>query len=142
MAYDVDKFALHSNHPIDKIVHLDTKTIVNDSAAQYYNENKIVEVRYPNPYGKKCFMRARWSINGGDDWQPLEGRIVYQYTVNDGFNPPFTSQNLRAGISVGCSDTEIVIRTAAGYHGNVGAGETFTPISQTFLIEYALMEVS
>lgn len=144
MAYDINKFILHSDYPMDKIVYIGVpQTIINNGVTTSPYENKIEEVRLTNPYGKKCFIRARWSIDNGNSWQPLEGRFMYNYD----YSSPFlntTLAGLRAAISIGASDTQIVIRTANGYHGGVfddGVNYIYTPISQTFIVEYALMEL-
>lgn len=142
---DTDLLAFFSNYPIDKIVGHDTITIVNDGVTSgNYQQSKIVTDTKSNPYGIKALARARWSLDGGANWQTLDSQITYTFSVT--YPGPFvdTLSGLRAAISVGCSDGQVHFRTASGYHGAVVQGmssATYTPISQTFLIEYWLYEI-
>lgn len=140
---DLDLLSFLSEHPIDKIVHHDTITIVNDGDTSgqvgTFQTAKIVTDTRPNPYGRAALMRARWSINGGSTWQALESKLVYTFTLTS-FG--VILNGLDSAISVGCSDSTIYFRTANGRHGNVGGSppSSYTPTSRTFLIEYWLYE--
>lgn len=141
---NIDLLSLFSGHPIDKIVAPPGETIVtNDGTSLYYDEAKIVTASLPNPYGKRVFARARWSVDNRSSWQMLDSRLTYAYSITSfGFTTALTG--LRAGISIGVSDAGLHFRTANGYHGNVtdnGIDYVYTPISQTFIIQYALFEI-
>lgn len=137
---------LDSDYDIDKIVDAGTISIVNSGATtQAPQTSHIVQDTIPNIYGDKVFARARWSVDGGDNWQNLKTRLVYNFTLT--FTPgpsDSTLSGLQAAISIGANESTIYFVTANGYHGNVsddGATYTYTPTSQTFLIEYTLFEV-
>lgn len=141
----LDQKAITSEHNSDKIVLTPaTETVVNSGATNQSPQTAlVVEKRIANPYGKACFVRYRWSVDGGANWQGQLGRLNFSFTLTtpggSGVLP-----GLQAAVSIGCSDIEIIFRTASGYHGNVsdnGVTYTYTPISQTFLIEYSLFEV-
>lgn len=140
---DIDLLSFISSSSIDKIVHHDTITIVNDgntsSQAGTYQTAKIVTGTATNPYGRACLARARWSINGGSTWQAMEAKLVYTFTLSS-FG--VVLNGLDSAISVGCSDSTVYFRTANGRHGNVGGSPptSYTPTSRTFLIEYWLYE--
>lgn len=130
---DVSFLNILSLDPVDKIVDQDEITIINDGATTFPDEARIVTDTKPNPYGKAVFVRARWSVDGGASWQSIDSRLMFQYDDSG-----TTLYGLRAGISVGCSNASVHFRTANGYHGDVSG--TYTPISQTFIIQYALFE--
>ena len=145
---DVDLLSFLSKHQIDKIVYAPgtAESVVNSGATTQAPQTAfIVEKRITNPYGKKSFVRARWSVDNGDNWQSLSSRLVYVFTLTIPAIPLSEELNgLQAALSIGVSDNEVIFRTASGYHGNVsddGVTYTYTPISQTFLIEYALFEI-
>lgn len=126
-------------NPLDKIVQHDTITIVNDGVTVDYAAAKIVTDTRPNLYGRKCLARAKWSIDGGSNWQAMKSKLFYTYTL---VTPGVTLPGLDAAISIGCSDSTVYFRTANGKHGNVtGAmADTWTPTPYTFTIEYWLYE--
>lgn len=134
MPIDTDLLSFLSSDPIDKIVHEDEITIVNDGVTSFAQEAKIVTSTKVNPYGKAVLARARWSIDGGSSWQSIDSRLMFQYTDSG-----VTLYGLRAAISIGCSSNNVHFRTANGLHGDVVAG-VYTPTSQTFIIQYALFE--
>lgn len=140
---DRDKLIFYSNDPIDKIVQSGEVTIVNDGDttgdALSFQSAKIVDSTVANDYGRAGLVRARWSIDGGTNWQALESEILYTFTLT-AFAA--TVPGLAEAISIGCTDTTITFRTANGRHGNVaGAGPfTYTPTSRTFVIQYWLYE--
>lgn len=140
---NVDKVNFFSLHPIDKIVQEGEITIVNSgdttSAPLSFQVANIVQATVPNQYGRAALVRARWSIDGGSNWQAQEAQLIYTYTLT-AFGT--TLQGLDSAVSVGCSDTTITFRTANGRHGNVGGNppSTYTPTSRTFIIQYALYE--
>lgn len=135
--------AFSSFDPIDKVVQEGEVTIVNDGdtigTTGEFTEAKIVESTATNTYGRAGLIRARWSVDGGTNYQALESELVYSFDLTD---IGTTIPGLDAAVSIGCSDSTITFRTANGKHGNVtGTGPfTYTPTSQTFLIEYALYE--
>lgn len=131
--------AFTSTLDIDKVVQQGEITIVNDGDTDFYYTAKIEEDTVPNDYGRAGLIRARWTIDGGSNWQALEAELIYTFTLT-AFGT--TLQGLDSAISIGCSDSTITFRTANGRHGNVsGTGPfTYTPTSRTFTIEYALYE--
>lgn len=135
-AIKAGKVMFDSLHPIDKVVVEGTITITNDGNSGDYQTAKIESTTVGNPYGAKCLVNFSWSVDGTNFNGP-DARLVYQYTVTP---PGSILAGLRGAVSVGVSATEIKFRTANNYHGNV-AGISFTPISQTFTIKYALYEV-
>jgi hypothetical protein len=140
---NLDNITFASKYPIDKIVQEGEITIVNngDTSAQTgtYQTAKIVEDTVANNYGRAGLIRARWSIDGGTNWQSLDSNLLYTFTLTS-FG--VTLSGLDSAISIACNDTTITFRTANGRHGNVGGSppSTYTPTSRTFLIEYALYE--
>lgn len=149
---DLDFLSFFSKHPIDKIsyIHPTQVSIVNGGVSSpqatfNYLVANIATDRIPNPYGKKCLVRGRYSVDGGVSWNDLDSKIRYGFNITvtgpGGFTAPLTSR--RAGVSIGVDDNFIYFRTGSAYHGDVtmngGTGvSTFTPISQTFLIEFVL----
>lgn len=146
MSLDLTKIAFDTRHPIDKVVQEGEVTIVNDGATVNFQESKIVTSTVANDYGRAALARARWSVDGGINWQGMDAQMVYTYTYNynDGVTS-FSDQSpgLRAAISIGSDNNFVYFRTANGYHGTVnddGVTQTFTPTSQTFIIQYVLYE--
>lgn len=152
---DIDLLSFLSDNPIDKIVFptLTTDnneiTIVNDgdttSLLGGFSQAKIVEDTRPNPYGRAALARARWSIDGGDNWQALESKILYGYNLIVTGIGTFPNGGLDSAISIGCDDSTVYFRTANGRHGNVtqnpmSGATSYTPTSRTFLIQYWLYE--
>lgn len=133
--------------PIDKVVYSpDLKiSVVNDGATSSPQSAKIVTAQIANPYKKKCFVRFKWTTNGGINWENPDGREIYAFTYT--FTPgPFSTVmgGLRGAVSMGTDDNYIYVRTANGLHGDVsdnGVSLTYTPISLVFDIKYALFEV-
>lgn len=149
---DRDKLQYYSGDPIDKIVAPAVqRTIVNDGntgGTLDWQTSKIVTVDYANPYGQQCFVRGKWSIDGGTTWNTFETHLVYSFTIilTNPSQPSQTGQNLKAAVSIAVSDDYVRVRTANGDHGNVtvniGTGsQSYSPTSHTFLIEYELFEV-
>lgn len=136
MTVDVNKLAYSSEYPIDKIVSTGTVSVVNDGSSGDYQAAKIVSSSIANPYGKKCFVRAVYSING-TDFNSIQSHLLYSFVVSG----VTTLQGLKAAVSIGCSNSTVTFRTANGFHGNVPAPPAFTPTSLTFTIKYALFEV-
>lgn len=154
MSLDLTKIAFDSRHPIDKIVQQGTISITNDGNTTTSGTGggeqraKIVEQTTTNNYGRAALARFRWSVDGGTNWQGMDAQLLFGFTItftDFGFTTD-PIQGLRAACSIGVSDSTIIFRTANGYHGNVTTttaspvGTGYTPISQTFLIEYALYE--
>lgn len=140
---NLDKLSLLSRHPADMIVQHDTITIFNDGNTTgqptTYQEAKVVTDSHPNLYGRAALARARWSIDGGTNWQSMESRLVYTFNL-----PAFgvTLYGLDSAISIGCNDSTVFFRTANGRHGDVVGNppSVYTPTPRTFLIEYWLYE--
>lgn len=150
-----NKLVFYSPDPIDKIVfpRLTTDnnevTILNDgdttAGLGLPNTAKIVELSIPNPYGRAALVRAVWSIDSGVNEQSLESRILYSFTFNVTGVGNFPSGGLDCCVSIGCSDNEIIFRTANGRHGDVTLNpgtmqNTYTPVSRTFNIRYWVYE--
>jgi len=151
---DLTKLNFFSRYPIDKIVQQGEITIVNDGDTRSGSGTntgpetaKIVTGSQANNYGKTCLARARWSTDGGSNWQALEAELVYTFTITY-TDIPVTSdplQGLDSAISVGTTTSQVQFRTANGRHGNVSttSGNPFagyTPTSKTFIIQYVLYE--
>lgn len=154
MEPDRNKLQFYTGDPIDKIVApLVQRTIVNDGNTTgqtgTWQTAKIVQQSYTNPYKKRCFARGRWSIDGGATWNTFSTKLKFGYVIHltgSFAGPDQDSVGLRAAVSIGVNDDNVIIRTANGYHGNVTVNtdtnaQTYSPISQTFIIEYALYEV-
>lgn len=149
---DRDKLTFYTGDPIDKIVAPSVRrTIVNSGntggTTQWQTAN-IVQRDYDNPYGKKCFVRGKWSIDGGDTWNTFEAHLLFSFTIviTNPSQPSQTGSGLKAAVSIGVSDTSVRIVTANGDHGNVtvnatSGAQSYSPISHTFLVEYELFEV-
>lgn len=145
---DVSKLQFFSGHPIDKIVASGSVTIENDgdTNGDYYWAN-IETASVPNTYERAGLIRARWSIDGGSNWQSLDSVIGYTYTINTEAGDPghpasATLQGLDSAISIGSDDDNVYFRTANGRHGTVTGTATpsYTPTSRTFLIEWWMYE--
>lgn len=150
-----DKITFYTGDPIDKIVAPAVqRTIVNDgnttASTGTWQSAKVVQQTYENPYKKRCFARGKWSIDGGASWNTFSTHDIFGYNLVFSGTPPLppnqASAGLRAAVSIGVNDNEVIIRTANGDHGNVAINidtnaQTYTPISHTFIIEYELFEV-
>lgn len=150
-ASQIDKLIFHSNTPIDKVVASGSVSINNDGDTNgSYGAAKIVNSNISNPHTGRCFVRARWSIDGGTNYNTPTSRLIYTYTQNTSgeFNDTQERYNLKAAISVGVSSSQVKFVTANGYHGDVdtvvhpdfSTTDTYTPIPLTFIIEYVLFE--
>lgn len=145
-----NKLNFFTGDPVDKIVYEGTVTITNDGAtSQSPQTAKIVESRIANPYGKKALCRFVYSVDGGVSFNGQDAHLAYTFTItvippSPGAGFSTTLGGLRAAASIGVSASEIIFRTANGYHGNVtdnGTVYAYTPTSQDFIIKYALFEV-
>ena len=150
MTVDRNKLNFYTGDPVDKIVYENIVTITNDGAtSQAPQSSKIVEQRIANPYGKKVFCRFVYSVDGGTSYNGQDAHLAYTYTItvippSPGAGFVSTLGGLKAAVSIGVSDSEIVFRTANGLHGNAtdnGTVYAYTPTSQDFIIKYALFEV-
>lgn len=144
----VDLLSFFSEYPNDKVVHTGSVSIVNDGATTNNPQSsKIVTSSTTNPYGKKCMVRFKYSVDG-TNYNSQDAHLAYAYTITTVAPHPFpgfstTLGGLRGAVSIGVSASEIKFRTANGYHGNVtdnGTTYAYTPTSQTFTIVYALYE--
>jgi hypothetical protein len=151
MTLDLTKIGLDTRYPIDKVVQQGTITLANDGNTTAhitsYQTAKITETTATNTYGRAGLVRAKWSIDGGTNWQSLDSELTYAFTVTSVPGDPghpisTTLSGLDAAVSIGCSDSTLTFRTANGGHGNVTGIITpsYTPTSRTFIIKYALYE--
>src|SRR5689334_17441788 len=113
MSYDINKLNFSSEDPIDKIVadNFDGTpiTVVNDGNTTSSGTNtqsqsaKIVTSTIPNPYGKACFVRYKWSVDG-TNFNTGIAHLLYSFTKTftsiPVTSPPLPA--LRAAVSVGC----------------------------------------
>lgn len=146
MTLDRNKAYFFTGDPVDMVVNEGSISIANDGATGSSPQTaKIVETRIANPYGKKAMCRFRYSVDGGASYNGQDAHVVYTYTYT--YTPaPFTQTlgGLKAAVSVGVSASEIIFRTANGWHGNVtdnGVTISYTPNALTFLIDYSIFEV-
>lgn len=144
---DRTKLSFFSNDSIDKVVQQGEITITNSGATSDYQAALVVSDSVTNAYGRAGFVRARWSIDGGTNWQALEAELIYTFTVNSEAGDPghptsFLLNGLDSAVSIGCTDSTITFRTANGRHGTVTGFVTpsYTPTSRTFVIQWALYE--
>ena len=146
MTVDITKLAYSSEYPIDKVVATETVSVVNDGATSDPQTAKIVSSSITNPYGSKCFVRAKWSVDGGTTYNSLDSRLHYTFSYTITTIPVTnTFSGLKAAVVIGVSNSTITFRTANGFHGNVsddGVTVSYTPTSLTFDIKYALYEVN
>lgn len=152
---DITKLNFYSGDAIDKIVHEDTVTYTNDGNTTTSGTNngdqsaKIQNDTIPNPYGKKAFVRFKWSTDA-TNFNGAEARIIYGFTITFTDIPVTSSplQGLSAAVAIGVSASTITFQTANGLHGNssrtslASSSTGYTPTSQTFTISYALYEMS
>lgn len=144
----LDALGFYSEHPIDKVVQEGSVSIFNDGDTtnqdNRFQSSKIVVDTVPNVYGREGLIRARWSINGGNDWQSLYSQIIYTFMVNYPDSLEQISWNLDSAISVGSNTSQIIFRTANGKHGNVDLSDPQNPQyatqSRTFDIQYWMYE--
>lgn len=147
-----DKLQFYSEDVIDKIVAPKVRRTIsnNGNTSGSWQSSRIVVANYTNPYGKRCFVRGRWSIDGGENWYTFDShqrnsfKIVF--TGSSPLPPSQNSAGLLAAVSIGVSDTQVRIVTANGDHGNVtinisNNNQSYSPTSHTFLVEYELFEV-
>lgn len=144
---DLNKLSLWTEHPIDKIVGQGSISIVNDgSTSNAPQSSKIVSQSVTNPYGKKVLVRFKWSVDNVN-FHSAESILSYAYTITiTSLGISTVLGGLMGAVSGGVSDNSIIFRTANGYHSNVTranptAPDVYTPISQTFYIEYVIFEV-
>ena len=148
---DRNKLVFYTGDPIDKIVaDKVTRTIVNDGntgGSMNWQQSKIVTQDFPNPYGKQCFVRGRWNIDGGA-WNTFESHLSYTFTIilTNPSQPSQGGAGLLAAVSIGVHADFVRIVTANGHHRNVtvniGTGaQSYSSIGHTFNIEYELFEV-
>lgn len=148
MSVDIDALQFYSGYPIDKIIETNTVSIVNNGATNQAPQTaNITTDTFPNSYGKQCFVRFVWSIDNGANFNSSTSHLVYTFTYNTVAPLPVTSSTLsglQAAVSIGVSNNNVTVLTGNGYHGTVtdnGTTYTYTPISQTFIIKYALFSI-
>lgn len=142
---DINKLQFYSGNPIDKIVATPDPVIITNSGGttQAPQTAFLTSDTYPNPYGKACFVRYKWSIDG-QNFNAGEAHLVYTFTINTVAPAPVTSNTLsglQAAVAIGVSNNTVTILTASGYHGTVtdnGTVYTYTPIAQNFTVQYTL----
>src|SRR5690349_5938885 len=82
MTVDLTKLNFYSLDPIDKVVSTDTVQVVNDgNTGTLYQSAKVVESTIANPYGRKAFVRAKWSVDGSGS-NSLQTHLIYSFTVS------------------------------------------------------------
>lgn len=142
---DPDKFLFASDYPIDKVLLTGETQVVNDgntsSDSMKYQSSKIVTGNVPNTTGKTCHVRYVWSIDGVN-WQSPSTHLIYSYTVSFSGSVVARMGGIQGAVSVGVNNSNIAFRTANGSHGNVSINSSgaasYTPVSRTFRIKYAL----
>ena len=146
---NLDFLAFISTLPIDKISHVDTISISNPGPRPVQEREqsaRIITGQKSHPVGRRCFIRARWNVDGGD-WQDMGNILGYQFTFSVDGTPMTTLTNRIGQISIGCDANNVYVRTANGHHGDVnmngGSGAlSYTTIPHTYNIEYVLYEMS
>ena len=143
-----DDFLFSSDYPIDKVVHTGTATIVNNGATAGtvadFQTGRVVSQTIPVPTTTPCVARFVWSIDGGANWQSSGSRLWYTYTAN---YPGYSVQlgGVQGAVAIGADIGEINIRTLNGSHGTVNVNSSgqvsYTPISRTFTVKYALFSL-
>lgn len=151
MAVNRDKLVFYSGDVIDKIVaDKVTRSIYNDGntgGTFDWQSAKVVQQDFENPYGKQCFVRGRWNLDGGE-WNTFESHINFTFSIIL-VNPNQPTQSgfgLLAAVSIGVHANFVRIVTANGHHGNVtvninGGTQSYSTIPHTFNVEYELFEV-
>lgn len=152
MTVDTTRLNFYNGYPIDKVVYTNTIIVVNDGNTTTTGTNdqsqaaKIVTSTIANPYGRACFVRYKWAING-TNFNSGMAHLLFSFTKTITSIPSTSSpqKGLQAAVSVGASDSTVYFRTANGLHGNVvvvnpADNDGYTPTSQTFTIKYALFE--
>lgn len=100
-------------------------------------------------YTQPPLFRCKWSIDGGAVWYDSGTQIPYTYTLNWTGTPPLPPPQIlpatRASCTLGVNNSQMFVRTASNYHGDVAFNidtfnATWTGISQTFLIRYVTLE--
>lgn len=142
-AIKAGKVIFDSIHPIDKVVGTGTVSVVNSGATtQAPQTAHIVTSTIANPYNKKVYVRGIFSVDG-TNYNSLDSHLIYTFSMTIPGPSTSTLRGLKAGCSIGVSDSTIYFRTANGFHGNVtddGVTYTYIPTSLTFTIKYALFE--
>lgn len=145
---NLDKVRYTSYYPSDVVVTTDSVTIANPGYNCVANNdsqgNNIVTKAVPNIYGKRCFVRYVWSIDG-TNFNAAEDFLLYTFTVTT-TGPTATLYNTRGLVEARCDSSNITFITGSGYHGNAalnGSGNysAGSPIAQTFTVKYALIAV-
>lgn len=153
MSHDVDLLQFVSEDEIDKVVATGSITISNSgpSGTNYATSGRIVENSVPNPYGKKCMVRFRWT-NNYIDYNSPDTIIQYAFTVDaTAWGGPVSDPipGVQGAVAAGCSASAIKFRTYNGLHGNVAytgtamspGPDSFSGVPLDFHIEYVLLEV-
>ena len=154
MGVDVTKLQFYSGYVADKVVTTGSILITNNGDTTGLGSNtgdqtaRIVTSSIANPYGKKAFVRYKWTTNSLD-FNSSDTHQVYSYTTTFTDIPVTSSpmQALRAAVSIGVNASNIIFYTANGLHGNVSRLSSssstvgYTPVSLDFIIYYAIFEV-
>lgn len=148
MIHDVDKLNFLGTELIDKVVYDNVKSARNSgpSGSSYSSSDNITVVTADNPYGKKCLLNYRWSIDGVNFNSP-ETILEYSFTVDatalgGPVSQPITGY--KAAVAVGCSANTIYFQLFNGWHGNVvytAGADQYTAFPLDFTVEYALKEI-
>lgn len=155
MTVDRSKLQFYNVDPIDKVVL--TNTAVHSNTANSYSSSSSAEepvidnVTIPNPYGKKCFVRYKWSVDG-TNFNSQRTNLLYPFTVavSGAFgNSTGYRVGCKAAVAMWVSDSEIGFQYYNDYHSNqteVVASDFTSKLTQTgfslnFTVEYALFEI-
>lgn len=158
---DLDALSFLSKYPIDKIVQHGTMTLIHPGAmSSTYGTTtnepnyRNVTVSQTNNYGRKGYIRGRYSIDGGTTWNGMDQEIVFDATLNIYFMGTFNSTTAYPGTAIklviGSSDS-LVYASARGERrtsparADVDSSFNWTysgwsPISTTVIIEYWMFE--
>lgn len=159
---DLDKLIMLSEHPLDKIVQTGEFTVshggaiaTSDSFSVNYPEVRIVESTATNTYGRAGFIRAVYSIDGGNSWEFIDSVKFFVPTVSFSVDSvPVSSDPTvfnRLNIGIGCDEGTIYVKVMGQYFtGNPTANlvtassittwSGWTASAQTVLIKYWLFE--
>ncbi len=154
MSIDRAKLQYYSGDQIDKVVTGRTQVSIyndgNTGGSDNWQRSQITQSSYQNQYGKRCFVRGWWSIDGGNTKYSFDSHQMFSFNINlhgSYYSGTQTKFGLLAAVSIGVSDSSVVIRTANGHHGDISVNtdngsQSYSAIPHTFLIEYELFEVS
>lgn len=121
MTADIDKLNFSIDYPIDKIAVEGTASYTVSGTATTTPVASLQSIT--NPFGHKCLMTVRWSVDG-TNFYDMDGSINF-------FSATFSEFIFGAGVKAGCSDSTIYFYMINGYD-----------TSKTFTINYTLYSIS